>query len=148
MFLEEYLSIADARRYLKASESERIKEWFEKVPQLIEDQVEEKQADHVIVNNGVTLKSNGAIVKSSSKYEKDLNLMTLDQYYKLTEDKTLADRFKATKPIIDIQIDSGMHLCKLVYSISNSKLRSLFDLTLQTPSITKIVAIFFFSILR
>lgn len=94
MFLEDFLSNEDAKRFMQFSEEDFKNEWFSKVPPLIEPKENVHIEDHIRVSNGVKLrdKKGHSIMKSEPEHFD--NRMTLKDYYTLVSDKHLTDRYK------------------------------------------------------
>jgi hypothetical protein len=94
MFLEDYLSDEDAKRFMQFSEEDFKIEWFSRIPSLVEPKENTHIEDHIHVTNGVKLrdKKGHSIMKSEPKHFD--NRMTLRDYYTLVSDKNLTDRHK------------------------------------------------------
>ena len=96
-FLEDYLSMEDARKYMEFTEDDYQKEWFSQVPQLIDNERNFKIEEHLAMSEGVKLRN----MQGDSMLKGDThsieNRMSVKKYHRLSLDKDLAHRYKATQ---------------------------------------------------
>jgi len=93
-FLEDYLSWKDAKRFMEFTEEEYKTEWFSKIPEIIEPEDNFRVEDHIHVSRGVKVKSRKGESLLKNEPEHFDHKMTLQDYYTLSSEQQLTDRFK------------------------------------------------------
>lgn len=99
-FLEDYLSMSDAKRYMEFTEDDFKNEWFSKYPDLIEPEEDIKEEEYFNVSEGVKYKNSKSQKVFQQTYHKPKNQMTIKEYQTLVGEKNLADRYATDQYLI------------------------------------------------
>ncbi|CAI2363044.1 unnamed protein product [Moneuplotes crassus] len=108
-YLEEFLTMEDAKKYMDFSEQDFQKKWFSKYPNLIESKTKEINLDEYFqISEGVKYRKDVGARFRKGPAPHTPNQMTRKEYCKIVGGKNLADRHKVNNELMNTKSSDFM----------------------------------------